>query len=93
MSSEIGVFAFISVIAFVAFISALWKWFGWGTSSPTSSSFSGFHFAVVDAGQCEIGDREKPERGEECEQPHRRGQGQQTNEIGFRKGFGHVGLG
>lgn len=40
-----GVFAFISVIAFVAFISALWKWFGWGTSSPTSSSFSGFHFA------------------------------------------------
>ena len=40
-----GVFAFISVIAFVAFIAALWKWFGWDTSSGTSSNFDGFHFA------------------------------------------------
>ena len=40
-----GVFAFVAVVAFVAFVSALWTWFGWGTSSPTSSSFSGFHFA------------------------------------------------
>ena len=43
--------------------------------------------------ESEIGHREKPEGGEECEQPHRRGQGQKTNEIGFRKGVGHVELG
>jgi hypothetical protein len=40
-----GVFAFIAVIAYVAFLGALWTWFGWESSSVTSSSFSGFHFA------------------------------------------------
>ena len=38
-----------------------------------TNCLSGFHFTVVDAGQREIGDREKPERGEEREEPHRGG--------------------
>jgi hypothetical protein len=42
-----GVFAFVSVIAFVAFLSALWTWFGWESSTPTSSSFRGFHVAQL----------------------------------------------
>ena len=40
-----GVFAFVAVIAFVAFLGALWTWFGWESASPTSSSFRGFHAA------------------------------------------------
>lgn len=35
-----GVFAFVAVIGLVAFVSALWHWFGWSTST---SSLSGFH--------------------------------------------------
>ena len=41
-----GVFAFVAVIAYVAFLSALWTWFGWDSPSG-SSSFSGFHFAQL----------------------------------------------
>jgi hypothetical protein len=38
-----GVFAFASVIAWVAFVAALWTWFGWLSSGATSSSpFHGF---------------------------------------------------
>ena len=33
------------MIAFVAFLSALWTWFGWGSAATTSSSFRGFHVA------------------------------------------------
>jgi hypothetical protein len=39
-----GVFAFVAVIAYVAFLSALWTWFGWESSSVTSANFGGFHF-------------------------------------------------
>jgi len=42
-----GVFAFIALIAFVAFVDALWRWFGWRSTSPASSSFSGFHSAQI----------------------------------------------
>lgn len=35
-----GVFAFAAVIGLVVFVDALWKWFGWNTST---SSLSGFH--------------------------------------------------
>lgn len=42
-----GVFAFVAVIAFVVFVGALWTWFGWDSSSPTSSSFQGFHLAQL----------------------------------------------
>jgi hypothetical protein len=38
-----GVFAFASVIAWAAFIAALWTWFGW--LHGTSSSFAGFSVA------------------------------------------------
>jgi hypothetical protein len=41
-----GVLAFVAVIAWVAFWSALWTWFGW-SSSPSSSSFQGFHVAQL----------------------------------------------
>jgi len=37
-----GVFAFVAVAAFVAFLSALWKWLGWNGASNTDT-FAGFH--------------------------------------------------
>jgi hypothetical protein len=39
-----GVFAFAAVIAFVAFVGALWTWFGW-LSYGSSSDFGGFHLS------------------------------------------------
>jgi hypothetical protein len=41
-----GVFAFVAVIAFGAFIAALWMWFGWGIGS---SPFGGFNVARLGA--------------------------------------------
>ena len=41
-----GVFAFVSVIAWAAFIAALWTWFGWlHGSSFSGSAFAGFSVA------------------------------------------------
>jgi hypothetical protein len=41
-----GIFAFASVIAWAAFIAALWTWFGWLNGNSTSgSSFAGFSVA------------------------------------------------
>jgi hypothetical protein len=42
-----GVFAFVSVIAWATFLAALWTWFGWLSSSPSTSSspFRGFSVA------------------------------------------------
>lgn len=40
-----GIFAFASVIAWAAFIAALWAWFGWLNGSSTSGSFAGFSVA------------------------------------------------
>ncbi len=37
-----GVFAFVAVIAYAAFLDALWRWFGWNAST---SSLRGFHLA------------------------------------------------
>jgi hypothetical protein len=37
-----GVFAFLTVIAFVAFVGALWRWFGWAAGFG-SSALHGFH--------------------------------------------------
>jgi hypothetical protein len=36
-----GIFAFVTVIAFGAFVGALWNWFGW--LSDGESAFGGFH--------------------------------------------------
>jgi hypothetical protein len=42
-----GVFAFASVIAWAAFVAAVWTWFGWlsSNSTPSSSPFHGFSVA------------------------------------------------
>ncbi len=40
-----GVFAFVSVIAWAAFVLAVWTWFGWLSSSGSSSPFAGFSVA------------------------------------------------
>lgn len=42
-----GVFAYVSVIAWAAFLAALWTWFGWLSASPSTSSspFRGFSVA------------------------------------------------
>jgi len=39
-----GVFAFVAVSMFVAFLSALWTWFGW-KGANSSSAFGGFHLS------------------------------------------------
>ena len=39
-----GVFAFVAVLAFGAFLGALWTWFGWARLSG-ADGFSGFHVA------------------------------------------------
>jgi hypothetical protein len=39
-----GVFAFVGVSMFVAFIAALWTWFGW-EGADSSSAFGGFHLS------------------------------------------------
>jgi hypothetical protein len=39
-----GIFAFVSVSMFVAFLSALWTWFGWEATNG-SSAFGGFHLS------------------------------------------------
>lgn len=39
-----GVFAFVAVIAFIALLAALWKWFGWNPGAGRSP-FDGFHVA------------------------------------------------
>jgi len=39
-----GVFAFVTVLAFVLFVAALWRWFGWiGLDTKSGSLFGGFH--------------------------------------------------
>ena len=38
-----GVFAFVSVAMFVAFVDAVWKWWGWSNGASGSSPFAGFH--------------------------------------------------
>ena len=40
-----GIFAFASVIAWAAFVDALWTWFGWLHSSTATSGFAGFSVA------------------------------------------------
>jgi len=40
-----GVFAFASVIAWAAFVGALWTWFGWLNGSSANSGFAGFSVA------------------------------------------------
>ena len=42
-----GVLAFVAVIAYVAFLSALWSWFGWRSGAATSSTLGGFHFSQL----------------------------------------------
>lgn len=42
-----GVFAFVALIAWVVFLSALWTWFGWRSTSPTSSNLHGFHVSQL----------------------------------------------
>jgi hypothetical protein len=41
-----GLFAFVALIAFGAFVAALWRWFGWGIGS---SAFAGFRVARLAA--------------------------------------------
>ena len=38
-----GVFAFVAVPLWVAFLAALWKWWGWSLHTSTTGPFSGFH--------------------------------------------------
>jgi hypothetical protein len=40
-----GVFAFVSVLAWAAFVGALYAWFGWLDSASSSSPFAGFSVA------------------------------------------------
>jgi hypothetical protein len=40
-----GIFAFASVIAWAAFVGALWSWFGWLDNSSSGSPFAGFSVA------------------------------------------------
>jgi hypothetical protein len=40
-----GIFAFASVIAWAAFVGALWAWFGWLDSSSSGVPFAGFSVA------------------------------------------------
>ena len=40
-----GIFAFASVIAWAAFVGALWTWFGWLHSSTATGGFAGFSVA------------------------------------------------
>ena len=43
-----GVFAFVDVLAFTAFVAALWHWWGWLPASTASSSpFAGFHVGLL----------------------------------------------
>lgn len=42
-----GLFAFIAVVGFAAFLGALWTWFGWLSYTP--SSFGGFHLGRLAA--------------------------------------------
>lgn len=41
-----GVFAFATVIAFFAFVAAVWKWFGW-LPTLSGSPFQGFHLGLL----------------------------------------------
>src|SRR6185312_9150503 len=38
-----GLFAYVSVGLFAAFVLALWLWFGWLTEPASGSLFAGFH--------------------------------------------------
>jgi hypothetical protein len=42
-----GIFGFATVLAFAAFVAALWKWFGWLPTLNGSSPFAGFHFGLL----------------------------------------------
>jgi hypothetical protein len=42
-----GVFAFVSVAMFVAFVDAVWKWWGWSNGASASSPFAGFHLGKL----------------------------------------------
>ena len=42
-----GIFGFATVLAFAAFVAALWKWFGWLPTSNPTSPFQGFHLGLL----------------------------------------------
>jgi len=42
-----GIFGFATVLAFAAFVGAIWTWFGWLPTLNGSSPFSGFHFGLL----------------------------------------------
>jgi hypothetical protein len=42
-----GIFGFATVIAFGAFVAAIWKWFGWLPTLNGTSPFSGFHLGLL----------------------------------------------
>ncbi len=42
-----GIFGFATVIAFGAFVAALWKWFGWLPTLNGNSPFQGFHLGLL----------------------------------------------
>ncbi len=42
-----GIFGFATVLAFGAFVAAIWKWFGWLPTLNGSSPFSGFHLGLL----------------------------------------------
>jgi hypothetical protein len=42
-----GIFGFATVLAFAAFVAALWKWFGWLPTLNPTSPFQGFHLGLL----------------------------------------------
>lgn len=42
-----GIFAFVSVIAWAAFVAALWTWFGWVSTRGSRSAFDGFSLGLL----------------------------------------------
>jgi len=42
-----GIFGFATVLAFGAFVAALWKWFGWLPTLNGNSPFQGFHAGLL----------------------------------------------
>jgi hypothetical protein len=42
-----GIFGFATVLAFAAFVAALWKWFGWLPTLNPTSPLQGFHLGLL----------------------------------------------
>jgi hypothetical protein len=42
-----GIFGFATVLAFGAFVAAVWKWFGWLPTLNGTSPFQGFHLGLL----------------------------------------------